>query len=210
MSDYNKEQLEAHDIVIRHLAAMTATRRDRLRSQIEPYFSFRKRLDDFIERHFSDVCTRSCFTNRRSACCSREGIITFFADSVVNALYADLADIRRIMARLRRPNNGVKCVYLTDDGCMWTVRPIVCAMFLCDPAREKIFGADPSLTEQWEFLNEEKKRFTWPDRPVLFNDLEAHFIQAGFKSPLMYLHFSPGLLRIKRLNRTAHAAPKTC
>ena len=38
---------------------------------------------------------------------------------------------------------------------------------------------------------------TWPDRPVLFDELEKLFIKEGYDSPLMYCHKSPGLLRLK-------------
>ncbi|CAB1071247.1 hypothetical protein D1AOALGA4SA_1164 [Olavius algarvensis Delta 1 endosymbiont] len=47
-------------------------------------------------------------------------------------------------------------------------------------------------------LEAERQHFTWPDRPVLFDDLESYFLKTGCRSPLMYLHNSPGLLRIKQ------------
>jgi len=47
-------------------------------------------------------------------------------------------------------------------------------------------------------LEQESRRFKWPDRPVLFDTLEKLFLDAGFHSPLMYLHTSPGLLRVKQ------------
>ncbi|MGD2030721.1 MAG: hypothetical protein PVG86_12380, partial [Desulfobacterales bacterium] len=50
----------------------------------------------------------------------------------------------------------------------------------------------------WNELKQRKKIYTWPDRPVLFDDLERYFMNAGYSSPLMYLHNSPGLLRIKK------------
>ncbi|MFC1494817.1 hypothetical protein ACFL6W_06030 [Thermodesulfobacteriota bacterium] len=46
-------------------------------------------------------------------------------------------------------------------------------------------------------LKEDEKCFTWPDKPVLFDELEALFIKKDFDSPLMYFHKSPGLLRVK-------------
>ena len=61
-----------------------------------------------------------------------------------------------------------------------------------------VFGDRPELKNQWEEFCRIKKRFTWPDRPVLFDDLEAFFIDLGCTSPLMYLHNSPGLLRVKQ------------
>ena len=72
-------------------------------------------------------------------------------------------------------------------------------MFLCDPALCEVFSLRPELKTQWEALQHEKKRFSWPDRPVLFDQLEATFMAAGLKSSLMHMHNSPGLLRVKRL-----------
>ena len=54
-------------------------------------------------------------------------------------------------------------------------------------------------------LAQERKRFTWPDRPVLFDDLEQYFMDAGCTSPHMYLHNSPGLLRVKQMARKEKA-----
>ena len=53
------------------------------------------------------------------------------------------------------------------------------------------------LNKEWELLEQRRKQFTWPDQPVLFDELEEHFLEAGHKSPLMYLHNSPGLLLVK-------------
>ena len=33
---------------------------------------------------------------------------------------------------------------------------------------------------------------------MLFDDIEEWFLAAGYRSPLMYINTSPGLLRIKR------------
>jgi hypothetical protein len=51
--------------------------------------------------------------------------------------------------------------------------------------------------DRWQELLLKEKQFTWPDKPILFDDLEELFLQAGLKSPLMYCHLSPGLLRVK-------------
>ena len=74
-------------------------------------------------------------------------------------------------------------------------------MFLCDAAENQVFGAHRKAARQWDQFKERKQRFTWPDRTVLFDELEQFFIDAGCNSPLMYLHNSPGLLRVKRMNR---------
>ena len=101
---------------------------------------------------------------------------------------------------LEHPLSSDKCVYLGAHGCLWKMKPIVCVMFTCDRAQDQVFGKNPELRQQWEGFQALKKRFTWPDRPVLFDDLESVFIDAGHTSPLMYLHNSPGLLRIKQKN----------
>jgi len=76
-------------------------------------------------------------------------------------------------------------------------------MFLCDEVEQKAFTDNPDAKNQWEAFQTLKKRYTWPDKTVLFETLESYFIQKGYKSPLMYIHYSPGLLRIKQ-NRDRH------
>ena len=71
-------------------------------------------------------------------------------------------------------------------------------MFLCDSSMAQVFDHRPKARQKWEAFLDEKKRFTWPDQPVLFDQLESYFIDAGYTSPLMYLHNSPGLLRVKQ------------
>ena len=107
------------------------------------------------------------------------------------------------MAVLSKINDGFKCVYLTETGCRWRLKPIVCQMYLCDRSKKEAFGKNSQLAAEWNLLEHKRKRFTWPDRPVLFDDLETYFLEAGFRSPLMYLHNSPGLLRIKRQAQVA-------
>lgn len=195
---YQTEQLETLERVDRHLrAASDAEKRDLLTS-IAPYLDFRRETARFLEARFSDVCTRNCYRSRLSACCSKDGIITFFGDVVVNRLIAAPKTIAAMIQALRTPNDGYKCVYLGDDGCLWRLKPVVCEMFLCDAAQKTVFGADPEAKRIWRHLREQKQRFTWPDRPVLFDRLEARFMAAGLRSPLMYLHNSPGLLRVKQ------------
>ena len=53
------------------------------------------------------------------------------------------------------------------------------------------------LLTDWEEFRQEERLYTWPAKPVLFDELEIIFIEAGFDSPLMYLNRSPGLLRLK-------------
>jgi hypothetical protein len=198
LSDYNREQLETLRIVRKHLAELPESQTRMLQERIADYLAFRSDVDSFLQENFASLCSRTCYTSRLSACCSREGIITFFADVVINCLQSTGEDLDGLQQNLLGAQNQDKCVYLTSDGCRWRVRPIVCAMFLCNRAAKTVFEARPSLQHQWETLCRRKQRFTWPDRPVLFDDLEAFFIDRGCTSSLMYLHNSPGLLRVKQ------------
>jgi hypothetical protein len=197
-SSYQVEQLDTLGRVRMHLKAMPRAERAWLRGQSEDYLAFRRRMDDFLQRHFGELCSSTCYRSRVSACCSREGIVTFFADVVINLLHSGEEEIDALVGVLQAEHVGMKCVYLGDQGCLWRIKPIVCQMFLCDPAKARVFGGRPDLRETWTVFEQERKRFTWPDRPVLFDRVEAHFLAAGCSSSLMYLHQSPGLLRVKR------------
>ena len=70
-------------------------------------------------------------------------------------------------------------------------------MFLCEHAKNLVLDSNEALQSQWEKFRQRERRYTWPTRPVLYDELEDCFIGAGFDSPLMYLHRSPGLLRLK-------------
>ena len=198
MNSYQKEQLEALALVQGYLANLALDARQALDLRIADYLFFRDAVDAFLDAHFSDVCTLKCFKSKVSACCSRDGIITFFGDVVVNALVTPEEEINALRSVLKKPNKGFKCVYLGMQGCMWRVKPIVCEMFLCKSAGQEVLASKPEAAKAWEALKERKKLFTWPDRPVLFDDLERVFLDAGYSSSLMYMHNSPGLLRIKK------------
>jgi hypothetical protein len=198
-SSYQVEQIETLGRVRMHLKSMPRAERDWLREQAAEYLDFRSRMDAFLQGHFDGICSTTCYRSRVSACCSREGIVTFFADVVINLLHSEEQEVDRLVNVLQAEHHGAKCVYLGDHGCLWRIKPIVCQMFLCDPAKARVFGGRPDLQAVWSGFEQERKRFTWPDRPVLFDRIEAHFIAAGCSSSLMYLHQSPGLLRVKRL-----------
>jgi hypothetical protein len=198
MNDYQKEQYAALICVREYLTRLTPPAISELKKQASAYFDFRKRVDRFLDKHFSSVCTRSCYQNQLSACCSRDGIITFFADVVISALVSSAAQIDALCVLLRKPNTGYKCIYLGNRGCTWRIKPIVCEMFLCDASLAKIFEKTPQAKQKWEAYQLEKKRFIWPDQPVLFDTLESYFIEAGYTSTLMHMHNSPGLLRVKQ------------
>ncbi len=69
---------------------------------------------------------------------------------------------------------------------------------MCDTAMKEVFEKDPSAKAKWNEFKIQEKRFRWPDQPVLFDQLEEIFLDAGYCSSLMYLNNSPGLLRIKQ------------
>lgn len=195
---YQKEQIDTLVRIIRAIRRMDPGEIEKLRAACSPYLRFRKEADAFLSRHFAGVCTKKCYESRMSACCSKDGIVTFFADVVINVLFSTDREVKRLLARLKNPANPHKCIYLGDIGCVWQVKPIVCEMFLCDTAMESVFEENPEAREAWEKLKRERKRFTWPDRPILFDDIESYFLSLGIESPLMYLHNSPGLLTVKQ------------
>jgi hypothetical protein len=198
MVEYRLEQLAALETAVRYLRSLSEDQTNQLKAKLTEYLKFRDDVDAFLTENFADLCTRTCFESELSACCSKDGIITFFADILINALYASQQEIETLLASLQNRNEGFKCVYLNKNGCLMRIQPIVCKMFLCDKAEEAVFAQNPHLKDQWEALKAQKKRFTWPDRPVLFDFLEEIVIKAGLSSSLMYLHNSPGLLRVKQ------------
>jgi hypothetical protein len=197
MTSYNLEHREAFHLAVRYLNSLPEKERYELQKQTAPYLRFREIVAGFQEAHLSGICTSRCFNDRRSECCAREGIQAFFADVIINVMISSEKEIQEIDGILLRDSGGDRCVYLTESGCLWRLKPIVCEMFLCEDAKEKGFGKDDRLRQKWEDLRKQEKAFTWPDRPVLFDDLESRVIHAGMKGPLMYYHNSPGLLRVK-------------
>lgn len=197
MSAYQFEQLETLSQVRLHLKALSRGEKEKLRALIADYLEFRRQVDRFLEAYFGRVCDRTCYQSRLSACCSREGIITFFADVVINLLFSEENAMDELADALRSEPSGFKCVYLGPYGCRWKIKPIVCQMFLCEPAKAKVFSKHAQAEAEWIGLERQRKTFTWPDRPVLFDILEKYFIAMGCSSSLMYLHNSPGLLRVK-------------
>lgn len=177
---------------------MDTLQRRQLTEATADYMQFRRSVDQFLDRYFNTICSDLCFRSRTSACCSKDGIITFFADAVINALHATDEHLGRLMTVLNQVNTGHRCVYLGEAGCLWTVRPVVCAMFLCDRATKAVFDEAPEARSAWETLREQEKTFKWPDRPVLFDHLERVFLDMGYRSTLMHLNLSPGLIMVKR------------
>jgi hypothetical protein len=198
MSDYQNEQRHALTQIKNHLKQMAPDELDKLHGFIATYIDFRREVDRFLDLHFAVHCTQSCYQSRISACCSKDGIITFWADLVINACRSTPAQVDRLLQTIDSPYQPHKCIYLGPSGCCWELRPLVCAMFLCDAVQEKVFAANPTAKKQWCRLKARAKGFRWPDRPVLFDHLEHLFMAAGCRSTLMLLNTSPGLLRIKR------------
>jgi len=204
MNSYQKEQAETLNMVYRHLKTISVQERQRLLSQISDYLLFRDAVNAFLSEHFENICTQKCYQSKISACCSRDGIITFFGDVLVNVLVSNGTEIKALARVLKNPNDGFKCIYLGDHGCMWRIKPIICEMFLCDPAEESVFKKKPMTNKLWLELKQREKHYRWPDRPVLFDDLEKYFMAEGYSSPLMYLNNSPGLLRVKELAKKSN------
>jgi hypothetical protein len=196
-SEYNQQQIEAFMVVRQYLQGLSRSDIGQIKHRIRNYMGFRADVADFQALYFSEICTHKCFTNQTSACCGREGIATFFADVVINVLLSSEREVDAVLQALFTDRGGFKCVYLTEDGCVWRLKPIVCEMFLCRQAKENVFNTNETLRNRWEGLRRRERRYTWPSRPVLFDELEELFIRAGYDSPLMYLHHSPGLLRLK-------------
>jgi hypothetical protein len=194
MNDYQTEQMEALGQIVKNNAILASIHDD----AICDYLSFRRQLDEFSDRHFSRFCTQSCFDSRTSACCSKDGIITFWADLVINAAHSNKHQIDDLFAAIEKPLHPHKCIYLGESGCRWQVRPLGCALFLCDQIQDHVLARRPDLQQRWGAFQSKGKTFRWPDRPVLFDHLERLFMDAGCRSSLMYINTSPGLLRIKQ------------
>lgn len=198
ISRYNQEQLDAMKMVCRFIASLSPDAVADLKGKISDYMKFRNDVEVFFNRNFNTLCMDKCYQTGLSACCTHEGIITFFADVVINVLHSTEDQCRRIIQALEHDQSGKKCVYLGPDGCLWQVKPIVCEMFLCDAVTNQVFSQDEEQKKQWDRLKQREKQFKWPDKPVIFDELEDIFIANGFSSSLMYFHNSPGLLRIKQ------------
>ena len=201
-SEYNRQQMEAFLMVRRYLGMISPSQMSRIKGWVRTYLKFRGEVARFQKQHFSEICTYKCFTSQTSACCGREGIATFFADVVINVLLSSHREVDDILETLSHDRGGFKCVYLMEQGCLWRLKPIVCEMFLCKHAKDAVLDNNRALGDRWEKLRRRERRYTWPSRPVLFDRLEEMFIEAGFQSPLMYFHRSPGLLRVKNRFQT--------
>jgi hypothetical protein len=196
-SDYNRDQLISHRAIASAISRFSTAAVAELNERVSPYLRFRRDVEDFYRRYFAPACHNACFTTKLSACCGFESIIIFFADQVINYRLSTPLEITNIMKALARPNTSNKCVYLGEEGCIWKLRPITCAMFFCEQAKTVVFQEHPKAKSILSDLQGQEKEFTWPIKPVLFDEIEKQFISLGVESPLLYFHHSPGLLRLK-------------
>jgi hypothetical protein len=197
MGDYNQDQLMTIRAVCGAMSRLSESEREAIRESIQPYLRFREAVDRFFAEHFLSSCLKRCFETGISGCCGFESIITFFSDHAINLFFSDESQITGLVDILTRPNLSGKCVYLGPTGCLWRIRPISCAMFLCGQVKAVVLDDSSERTELWDRLRAEEKAFTWPDRPVLFDTLEAHLMELGVESPHLFFHRSPGLLSVK-------------
>ena len=179
MNDYQQEQWDALGQICSKIGSIDSIHSGELFLAIQSYVQFRNQLDNFLTQHFGQVCTRACFESRTSACCSKDGIIAFWADLVINAIHATQKEVDDLSASIQNPLYPHKCIYLGAQGCRWRIRPLGCALFLCDRVQDAVLKPCPDLRKRWEYFLVTGKSFRWPDRPVLFDKLEQVFMAAG-------------------------------
>ncbi len=196
---YNSLHLQSVKTTFQALRSLKISELEELKKLIAPYIKFREDLKEFTKTYFLEFCREKCFKTSKSLCCGYESIIVFFADEVINYLFGNPKDFEIIIEKLSIPNNTNHCVYLGENGCLWTVRPISCAMFFCEEAKNWVFSSfSEEPLKKWNYLQKMEKTFTWPDKPILFDELEEYFIKRGVWTSHMYFHKSPGLLKIKQ------------
>lgn len=197
--EYRDEQLLSQETVQDYFALSGNGEKSLIRALCRDYLHFRAEVARFQSDYLQSLCKATCFQHQRSACCNKDGIITFFADLVVNAVASDPSDMEALISSLRAaPRNDMKCIYLGPAGCRWRIKPIVCEMFICDRVKQEVLDASSRVSAIWDGMKARELSFRWPDRSVLFDEIESRFMTAGVNSSLMYLHNSPGLIRIKK------------
>lgn len=197
ISEYNRDQLLSFQAIRGSCLLLADDELEQLIESFQPYLAFRKALQEFQSRYFQSFCAETCFRTGLSACCGFESIITFFADQVITYCVSPPEEQTAILRVLGRPNRSQRCVYLDAQGCIWKVPPISCAMFLCEQTKESVFAEHSESRTEWERFQAHEKEFTHPTQRILFDDVERFFLDREVRSPHMYYHFSPGLLRLK-------------
>jgi hypothetical protein len=209
VGEYNRDQWITFQAVREACNSMASAEKVKLRDTFQSYLSFRRELDSYHTTYLETFCRRFCFETGLSACCGFESIITFFADHVISFLLSTDEEMEAIFDVLQQPNRSGKCVYLGKTGCIWKVRPIACAMFVCGHLKAGCIENNPELQSLWTEFQSREKEYTWPTGPVIFDDLEKVFIGFGVKSPHMHFHQSPGLLRLKAEAGLITGKPRT-
>jgi len=197
VSEYQRDQWHSFGAIEKACRGLPYGELEELKESLESYLRFRRTLNDFQEQSFGTFCRTACYESKLSACCGFESIFTFFADQVITFLLSTQEELETLFQKIEQTNHTGRCVYLGESGCIWQVRPISCAMFLCEQAKQQAFSEDRDAETAWEELREAKNAYTYPIQPVLFDDLESFFIALGVDSPHMYFHKSPGLLCLK-------------
>lgn len=196
--EYNLEQYDAYITIKSFFDSASSVDVAELDGMIAPYLEFRAETSEFLERSCAEVCGDICFRTGLSDCCMHEGIITFFADWIVNWLVSSKDEIDVLVKALFEPFRNDKCVYLGEKGCLWRIKPLNCETFVCKQARSEIFAKDFEAEHVYDEMLVKKKTFSYPDRPVLFDTIEKFFMKKGVDSELMYYHKGAGLMMIKR------------
>jgi len=197
VSEYQREQWTSFKTVEKACRDLSDLQLRELQESLDAYLQFREDLAEFQQEYFGAFCRGACFDTRISACCGFESIITFFADQVIACLLSTPEQMEAIFLKLEQPNRTSHCVFLGESGCIWSLPPISCAMFLCEKAKRSVFDGNPYAKAVWDELLRLEKDYTHPTQPVLFDDIESYFILLGVDSPHMYFHQSPGLLHLK-------------
>lgn len=196
--EYNLEQFDAYMTVKAFFDKASGDEVACLRQMISSYLDFRAETSEFLTRSCAEVCGDICFKTGLSDCCMHEGIITFFADWIVNWLVSSKEETDVLLNALYEPFRDDKCVYLGPLGCLWKIKPLNCETFVCKQARADIFLKNPEAEQVYEEMLKKKKTFSFPDRPVLFDAIEKFFMDRGVDSETMYFHKGAGLLLIKQ------------
>lgn len=195
--EYNLEQFDAYMTIKAFFDKASDSEIAELKEMIAPYLDFRAETSEFLTRSCADVCGDICFKTGLSDCCMHEGIITFFADWIVNWLVSSKEEIDVLVKALFNPFRNDKCVYLGPVGCIWKIKPMNCETFVCKQAKAEIFARDFQAEYFYDEILARKKTFSFPDRPVLFDNIEKFFMDRGVDSEIMYFHKGAGLLMIK-------------
>jgi len=152
-------------MVRRYLAQISEAQRETLKEGLTDYLIFRDAVDAFQENYFRDICNRKCYQSKLSACCSRDGIIIFFAEVIINALMADPAALEYLQDVLTHPHEGFKMIswpYDFTDGVFEILPPDLKSNPVGPPARYDS-AADSRLPPREEPFDRPQDRQGSPD-----------------------------------------------